>query len=180
MKYYFHHSCEISAHTASARRRYVRTKFVIIDPGDLENHPIAVSLFLIKLTPKMHEFRRNLDDAILHARRRTMSRWKALKFLQNISANQRDRITRRDTRRAQTRKLTFFIFFFSKSRVMNNETTNDATAARAGARARIGTRGRACRARCARRAGPDPRGGTTPFARRARRLERRTFDSTEA
>ena len=112
MKYHFHHSCEISAHTASARRRYVRTKFVILDPGDLENHPIAVSLFLIKLTPKMHEFRRNLDDAILHARRRTMSRWKALKFLQNISANQRDRITRRDTRRAQTRKLTFFILFF--------------------------------------------------------------------
>ncbi len=60
----------------------------------------------------MHEFRRNLDDAILHARRRTMSRWKALTFLQNISANQRDRIPRRDTRRAQTRKLTFFILFF--------------------------------------------------------------------
>lgn len=112
MKYHFHHSCELSAHTASARRRYVRTKFVILDPGDLENHPIAVSLFLIKLTSKMHEFRRNLDDAILHARRRTMSRWKALKFLQNISATQRDRITRRDTRRAQTRKLTFFILFF--------------------------------------------------------------------
>ena len=80
------------------------------------------SFFLIKLTSKMHEFRRNLDDAILHARRRTMSRWKALTLLQNISANQRDRIPRRDTRRAQTRKLTFFILFFEITCILNFDT----------------------------------------------------------
>ena len=112
MKYYFHHSCEISAHTASARRRYVRTKFVILDPEQLENYLITVFIIFDKINLKIQKFRRNLDDAILHARRRTMSRWKALTFLQNISANQRDRIPRRDTRRAQTRKLTFFILFF--------------------------------------------------------------------
>ena len=71
-------------------------------------------MFIIfdKINLKIHKFRQNFDDATRSERRRAIARWKALTFLQNISANQRDRIPRRDARRAQTRKLTFFIFIF--------------------------------------------------------------------
>ena len=102
---------DFSAHRIRARR-YRRTKFVIVDPEQLENDLITVFIIFDKINLKIQKFRRNLDDAILNARQRTMARWKALTFLQNISANRRDRIPRRDARRAQTRKLTFFIFFF--------------------------------------------------------------------
>ena len=34
------------------RRRYVRTKFVILDPEQLENHPIAVFIIFDKINPQ--------------------------------------------------------------------------------------------------------------------------------
>ena len=58
-------------------------------------------MFIIfdKINLKIQKFRQNFDDATRSERRRAIARWKALTFLQNIFADQRDRIPRRDARR---------------------------------------------------------------------------------
>ena len=63
----------------------------------------------------MHEITHATGDAILHGWRRTRRLWKARKKLQNILPNRSYRCSRRDARRAQTRKYTFYATFFENT-----------------------------------------------------------------